>query len=457
MSAFEVWLVPVLIELAWLASWYLTLFLGQHLWRCLEPTIWFDKLCIDQRDSARKARGIQALPGFVIQSSQLLLLYDTSYLDRLWCMTELAFFVKKHGAAHVWFLPLWLPRWLLYAQLLSTLAMATSATIGFLSLGTFLPSAGLPVLSPDRGWNHFLNNLSWLPFGLLSCFFVLLPLMRSLLDSTRVHQEMLQHLEVFEVRNCRVSDESDRVHLESLIQQAFDAMDEPMLSVAVECGVGEDQALLVPTEALLDEETKECIRPFTNYPTKEAGLDAFNEYVRGPLRRTLTQNMGSETFLSWSVCVFVFLPWSSYVLLSYLQLSLVPEWSDLPGGPLAFSICLTEWIILFMLCAPLGLPVWMQTMQAVESAMRPGWIRSLLMGCGVVLAQGLLLGMGASACGSLEAAVLTRSPTWLAAFLCLLCVIILLIAHYFGRDRVEQAWQSCLMGVRDVRCCSRPA
>ena len=248
MFAFEVWLVPVLFELCWLGSWYLTLFLGQNLWNCLDPTIWFDKLCIDQRDPDRKAHGIQALPGFVMQSSQLLLLYDTSYLDRLWCMTELAFFVKKHGAAHVWFLPLWLPRWLLYAQLLSTLAMATSAAIGFLSLSASVSSEGLPVLSPDRGWNHFLNNLSWVPYGLFSYIVVLLPLMRSLMDSTREHQEMLQHLQDFEVRNCKVSDESDRVTLESLIQQAFDAMDEPVTSVAVECGVGEDQALLVPTK-----------------------------------------------------------------------------------------------------------------------------------------------------------------------------------------------------------------
>ena len=201
---------------------------------------------------------------------------------------------------------------------------------------------------------------------------------------------------------------------------------------------------------------KDYIRPFTSYPTKEAGLDAFNEYVRGPLRRSLTRNMGSETFLSWSVCFFSLLPYASYILLYYLQLSLVPEWSDLPGGPLACAICLSEWIMLFMLCDPVSLPVWMQTMQAVESAVSPGWIRSLLMGCGVVLAEGLLLGIGASACGSLEAAVLTRSPTWLAAFLCILCVIILLFAHHFCRDHAERAWQS-LTEVRSVRCCARPA
>ena len=48
------------------------------------------------------------------------MLYDGSYLDRLWCVVELATFVKSSSCEHVCFVPLWLPRWLVTTMCLDT-------------------------------------------------------------------------------------------------------------------------------------------------------------------------------------------------------------------------------------------------------------------------------------------------------------------------------------------------
>ncbi|CAE7866859.1 Traf3ip1 [Symbiodinium microadriaticum] len=94
-----------------LSVFFSVLFLGQHL-TCgpcglSGPRLWMDRLCIHQADAGQKALGISALPYFVLQSRQLLILYDDVYLERLWCVTELALFARCCGASCVHFAPLW--------------------------------------------------------------------------------------------------------------------------------------------------------------------------------------------------------------------------------------------------------------------------------------------------------------------------------------------------------------
>ena len=51
-----------------------------------DPTLWLDKVCIDQQDIARTLR---CLPVFVQSCSKLLILCGDSYANRLWCAWEL--------------------------------------------------------------------------------------------------------------------------------------------------------------------------------------------------------------------------------------------------------------------------------------------------------------------------------------------------------------------------------
>lgn len=50
------------------------------------PTIWFDKVCIDQRCPDRS---LQVLPVNIQQCKQLLLVLGTTYFERIWCVWEL--------------------------------------------------------------------------------------------------------------------------------------------------------------------------------------------------------------------------------------------------------------------------------------------------------------------------------------------------------------------------------
>ena len=54
--------------------------------------VFVDKCCIDQVDARRKSSGILAIPEVLRRSRSLLVLYESDYFERLWCVFELAIF-----------------------------------------------------------------------------------------------------------------------------------------------------------------------------------------------------------------------------------------------------------------------------------------------------------------------------------------------------------------------------
>ncbi|CAE7250345.1 PFOR [Symbiodinium natans] len=211
------------VAVSWLVVlgiFFQVLFLGQHA-TCGErkPTLWLDRLCIEQTDARQKASGIAALPVFVARSSQFLMLYDESYLDRLWCIVELATFVKKSGCEPVHFVPLWLPRWLLTTMLLDILQGCVC--IAALLVWSWSSPQELSPLASDRGLNHFLNNLLLVLILLPGYIVVLAPSMWALGQKAQGHEEMLQQFAAFDIRRCKCSDPSDRQPLETLVNELF--------------------------------------------------------------------------------------------------------------------------------------------------------------------------------------------------------------------------------------------
>ena len=77
------------------------------------PSVWVDKLCIHQTDPDLKAEQIASLAVFVARSQRMLILWDDTYFERLWCNLELATRARYGGAEKVEVLPLWLAPWLL--------------------------------------------------------------------------------------------------------------------------------------------------------------------------------------------------------------------------------------------------------------------------------------------------------------------------------------------------------
>ncbi|CAK9063012.1 Uncharacterized protein SCF082_LOCUS32708 [Durusdinium trenchii] len=68
------------------------------LWRP-RGRIFVDRVCINQADGRMKAEGILNIGAMLKRSSSLLVIWDESYVDRLWCIFELAAFLQSHPEA----------------------------------------------------------------------------------------------------------------------------------------------------------------------------------------------------------------------------------------------------------------------------------------------------------------------------------------------------------------------
>ncbi|CAK8987478.1 unnamed protein product [Durusdinium trenchii] len=67
-------------------------------WRS-RSTVFVDRMCINQFDLRMKAEGILNIGAVLKASKSLLVVWDESYADRLWCMFEIAAFLKAHPEA----------------------------------------------------------------------------------------------------------------------------------------------------------------------------------------------------------------------------------------------------------------------------------------------------------------------------------------------------------------------
>ncbi|KAF4692812.1 hypothetical protein FOZ60_012507 [Perkinsus olseni] len=59
--------------------------------------VFFDRCCIPQDDPREKAKCIEAIPEYLACSKRFVSMWDDALESRLWCMFELAVFVKQHG------------------------------------------------------------------------------------------------------------------------------------------------------------------------------------------------------------------------------------------------------------------------------------------------------------------------------------------------------------------------
>ncbi|KAF4691897.1 hypothetical protein FOZ62_009139, partial [Perkinsus olseni] len=63
--------------------------------------VFLDKCCIPQKDPVAKSYGISRLADYLHASDKLLILWSPDYLDRLWCVYELAVFLQTHDKEDV--------------------------------------------------------------------------------------------------------------------------------------------------------------------------------------------------------------------------------------------------------------------------------------------------------------------------------------------------------------------
>ena len=122
---------------------------------CCPLMVFLDRLCIAQHDPHLKEQGIMGLAAFLDISKELTILWSPRYLSRLWCVYELATYMRHPGQVRpVHVMP----------TSMAVLVLLT-ATIGMVSIGfyTALINGGLVsgntgngvrwhILGPTMGW-----------------------------------------------------------------------------------------------------------------------------------------------------------------------------------------------------------------------------------------------------------------------------------------------------------------
>ena len=111
--------------------------------------VFFDRLCIDQRNHKRKMEGVLNIGACLKRSEKLLVIWDSSYCLRLWCIFELAAFLRTHETRDMLVLPLSVAILCVFTFMVTILFSFTSLFLPFDSELTFYAVvAGLCVL----GW-----------------------------------------------------------------------------------------------------------------------------------------------------------------------------------------------------------------------------------------------------------------------------------------------------------------
>eukprot|EP00415_Alexandrium_ostenfeldii_P002437 UN2437 len=73
-----------------------------------DPVVFLDVACICQTDDRLKDAGIKALRGFLMRSRELHVMWSPEYFSRLWCVYELAAFMRINGAGAIQFRPIFM-------------------------------------------------------------------------------------------------------------------------------------------------------------------------------------------------------------------------------------------------------------------------------------------------------------------------------------------------------------
>ena len=276
------------------AAFLLVLFEG-HLLQT--TTIWFDRLCVSQETPFSKLQTLQSIPAFVASSREMLVLWDANLFQRLWCNYELAVFAKTSRSTEAMqFMPLWVPLW--------TLASLTIFFLQVAVLSLVPQEVNLTIVTDSRlelFWSIFNSGQSYMVLFVVGGF----PMSWFCLQKVQNHRSMLDGMALFDIRDAKCSLETDRVTIERHVLELFDEAMEAPLSVSF--GGAEDECAGV-NETLISREALESIRSVTSYPSRDEILDEFNAYVRGPLRDSVMEQLGSEEDISFKLCLIGILP-----------------------------------------------------------------------------------------------------------------------------------------------------
>ena len=267
---------------------FLGLFKGHHLCR---ERFFLDCTCITQTDEQLKQQSIRMLSGYVGLSDSMIVLWDPTYFDRLWCVYELAAINHFSPEAPIHVLP---SSMALFALLIHVflVPLCVSYLIGMWWLG--MPGGQAYTIAQIR--------FVWrIPFYVIVSRFG-----QSLRDA---QHELRAHLATFDVRRAQCSLDADR-------KAILRAIDQRMFA---------------------------------------GGLDEFNALVRTKLTDVVNASLHSQrAMLPYVVVLFIVLPFGFVKLATVRMLTDVPKFDDGAPWVLVITLAFVSFTIIF-LNIPLGI------------------------------------------------------------------------------------------------------
>jgi len=73
---------------------------------CTSPAYWFDKATVHQTEQCLTNAGLHLFGYYLERSRQLVILFVPEYIERVWCVYELAYWLEHKGSAGIVFVPL---------------------------------------------------------------------------------------------------------------------------------------------------------------------------------------------------------------------------------------------------------------------------------------------------------------------------------------------------------------
>ena len=362
---------PALKYLSFL--WPCWVFLGTYLFgHLLYPRrFWIDQVCVHPSDAEVKSKTLQAIPAFIAQSNQMLVIWDETYWQRLWCNYEVAICVKASSASAsqaIRFVPVWMPLWVLSSFALLTLLCLCCVGQGW--CGQLDLDSGLSLMV-----SYMMNAVPANVFCGGCCAF---PCFWLCTRKLQKHELMLDQMKHFDVRSAECTVEADRIVIQEQIVNLFDEALGPPVQVPFGTVADAPDAPLMSPDVLQD------IRDITSYPSRDEILDQFNAYVKGPLHESLEASIGKEDYLPLSSCVAANLP----VILSGFMMALGCDGQadcEMSASKLGFA-SVSEYIIAntfgcgvqMSLTWILIFPLVLRTSRLTTRAMPPGFWQTLV-------------------------------------------------------------------------------
>lgn len=228
---------------------------GYHL-PGMKAYFFLDKVCIHQGDTASKQRVIESLDILLLYSRRMLVLWAPDYFDRLWCIYELATFMKLHpdGAARVDFIPTWMPT---FISLMNLMLAFTMPILALTSTGPIL-GWGMDVAGPYWGYVlvHDLACILPMALGASICYL-----------KVSQHTLMMRQMSNFRLGEAMCQEPSDKAFILGLIELMW-----------------------------------------SSSPDSQDGQQNFERHVREKLPVQLEKAMGARAIFPYHVTLIAFLP-----------------------------------------------------------------------------------------------------------------------------------------------------